>query len=194
MERPSHPPEWSVRPERSNLSDYSLESHSTLVASPYSPPHYRSGYQPIAGVPEEDTSYRGAEASPPSKNIGATFRERAEGHGLGIENLQTQRRTSLPRVPVGRKSPGSAAWADPVLSPSSTRVGNESSRETGKPFDYDPGDLGHSRSAASLFEPFNADLEEERLNKKGAFATVKSYDPPGTLPVPKAFLVYGQCW
>lgn len=162
------------------MSDYSIESNPTSYSSPRSPTLHRPGYQPIATVPEEDTSYRGADASPQITDIGATFRDRARGRGLAIDNVDTQRRVSVARVPVGSKSPGGSTWAEPLLSPSSTRVGHESSRTLNGQFEHESGDLGHTKSAASLFQPFNADLEHEDLNKKASMATMRSYDPPGT--------------
>lgn len=178
MDRHFDLPSFTIKPEqRSTLPDYSVESNPTSFSPPqYPPTHRRSGYQPIATVQEDDTSYRGAEA-------GTTFRDRARGRGLAIENVETQRRMSTARVPVGSKSPGAgtSAWVDPVLSPSSTRVGNESSRTLNGQFEHESGDLGQNpnRSSASLFQPFNADLEQEDLNKKPSMATIRSYDPPG---------------
>lgn len=99
---------------------------------------------------------------------------RPHDHALAIENPEPYRRMSVAREPIASTTPGNSTWADSVLSPSSNRLGNESSQTLEGQFEHELGDLGPSRSAASLFQPLNADLEHEHLSKKASLATIGS--------------------
>lgn len=165
-------PVRSHKPERSNVSDYSLDSTPTVVASPTSPVHHRPGYQRISSLAEEDTAYRGAEAtSSPSNNRERNPREGSHEHGLAIENVHTQPRMSIQRVgkssPMTPATPGSI---DPLLSPSSSRTGGDlrgmkSHFEEVEEDEEDHG-LRHGRSNSSFCKPFAADSEHETLHKR----------------------------
>lgn len=179
MDESSGAPDRTLKAERSNVSDYSLESTPTVVASPTSPAYHRPGYTRISSLAEEETAYRGAAADTSSNSQGKDSREDTYEHGLAIENLSTQRRTSLQQSGVKSKAGSvSPAFVDPLLSPSSSRAGKkyrilESHLEDDE---EDQGDLGHGRSRASLFEPFTAESEQETLHRKTPSG---SYEPPG---------------
>lgn len=163
--------------------DYSVGSTPTLISSPLSPIHHRSGYRPIAALPQEDTAYAGAQTRPDRDMVGGSYRARAENHGLAIENLDTQPIVSISRVPVGGRSPRVVSMgADSLLSPSSTRLGRDSSQSLNKEFEDEMGDLGRSRSTSRLYQPFMADSELEDLNKRNPADTIRSSDSPSMWP------------
>ena len=68
--------------------------------------------------------------------------------------------------------------ADSLLSPSSTRLGRDSSQSLNKEFEDEMGDLGRSHSTSRLFQPFMADSELEDLNRKNPADTIRSSDSP----------------
>lgn len=170
----------NLRKEPSNISDYSAASTSTLVPSPQSPFPHRSAYQPIAPLPEEeDISYKGAEPSPYNGNTGGTFAERSQAFGLGI-NVDSNRRASSARVPVGSKaSPGTPGGYDP-LSSVPTDVGEQQHMEgMGFPFDDDHVIRGNNPSNPSMYQSFTPNSEHEGLHKKSLSPTIRRIDPSG---------------
>lgn len=176
-------PKKSHKPERSNVSDYSLNSTPTIVASPTLPVHHRPGYHRIFTLAEEDTAYRGAEThSSPSNSREKNPSKGLHEHGLDIENVHTQPRMSIQRVAVGNKSgqvtPATSGSHDLLLSPSSSRTEGDF-RGMKIHFEDDDNDhhnLHHDRSNTSLFEPFTAESEHESLHKN---SPLRSSGPSG---------------
>lgn len=160
-------------------SDYSLDSSSTIAASPGSPVHYRPGYHRITSLNEVDTSYKrlGSEVptserddqleSSPSFGIAAQdFEGSSHGHGLGIGNVETRRPQSIPRAVLGGNNNPSPLAADPLLSPSSTRIGRDSPGldRRFKEDELDHGERGPNESNPAVYEPFTASSDHERLH------------------------------
>ena len=170
----------TLRKEPSDISNFSADSTPTLIPSPQSPFYNRAAYQPIAPLPEEeDISYKGAEQLRQDENTGMTFAERSQTFGLGID-LDTNRRTSVPRVPVGSKaSPGTPLAYDPLLSPP-TVVGDEH-HPGGMGFSYDDEHVlrGINKSNPSMYQSFTPNSEHEALHKKSLSSTIKRIDPSG---------------
>ena len=88
MEHNSDQADRLLRQPSSHLSDYSLNSNSTLVTSPTSPPLHRYGHSRENSATEEGTSGHGAGVS------------QQIDHGLGITNINKQNRASITRKPV----------------------------------------------------------------------------------------------
>lgn len=167
----------SLNPKR---SDYSLDSTPTIAASPESPVHHRPGYHRITSLNEVDTSYRrpGVDISggdtqlEPVSSLAVPhkgFGQSSQGRGLGIGNVDTPRLSSVSRVAVGSKSsPSPPPSADPLLSPSSTRVGRDFRGLETHSEDDEPDYGGHRRndSNPAVFEPFTASSDQERLHRK----------------------------
>lgn len=86
---------------------------------------------------------------------------------LGIENVDTNRRASLARVPVGSKStPETPGAYDPLLSPPIHLDGRHLGGK-GSPYDDDRDTIGHNQSNPSMFQSYTADSEHERLHQGG---------------------------
>lgn len=170
----------ALRKEPSDIFNFSADSTPTLIPSPQSPFYNRAAYQPIAPLPEEeDISYKGAEQLRQDENAGRTFAERSQTFGLGID-VDTNRRTSVPRVPVGSKaSPGTPLPYDPLLSPP-TVVGDEP-HSGGMGFAYDEEHVlrGNNQSNLSMYQSFMPNSEHEALHKKSLSSTIKRIDPSG---------------
>ena len=190
----------SHKPERSNVSDYSLDSIATIVASPTSstsPLHHRPGYHRISSLAEEDTAYRGAQIhSSPSKSQENDTSGSPHKHGLAIENVHTEPRMSIQRGGMRKQSgpvtPGTPASVEPLLSPSSSRTGADL-RDMKSHFEDDEDahhDLHHGRSNTSMFEPFTTDSEHEFLNKK---TPLGSSGPSGTWLSSKIIALRSHC-
>ena len=148
MEHNSDQAAGLLRQASSHLSDYSLNSNSTLVTSPTSPPLYRHGHRRENSVIEEDVSDHGAGLS------------HQDGHGLGISGLSEQKRVSITRKPVesqsSSQSPGSA---DLLLSPKSVcRTGEDR-------FDDEQEENLRSDSKLSSHPPFTANSDREPLKE-----------------------------
>lgn len=149
MEHKSDQAATLLRQPSSHLSDYSLNSNSTLVTSPSSPPLHRPGYRRAGSVIVEVTS--SYEAGVPQQH----------GHGLGISGLSEQKRESITGKPITSKSisvnPGSA---DLLLSPMSTyRTGEDG-------FDDEQEGNLHSDPNLSSHQPFTANSDREPLQKR----------------------------
>lgn len=183
------------RPPNLKRSDYSLDSSSTIAASPGSPVHHRPGYHRITSLNEVDTSYerlrvdasdRDAQVES-SSSLGIAGKGFGESSGLGIGNLDIRRPMSVPRVTVGSKSsPSPPPSADPLLSPSSRR-GERDSRGLERHFEEDEmeyGEHGRNGSHPAAFEPFTASSDHERLNgttPPTAEMHIRSQEPTGRI-------------
>lgn len=170
----------AFRKEPSDISNFSASSTPTLIPSPQSPLHNRAAYQPIAPLPEEeDISYKGVEHSQHNENVGRPSAQRSQSFGLGI-NVDTNRRTSVAKVPVGSKaSPGIPLPYDPLLSPP-TDIGDQQ-HLGGMGYSYDDERLlrGNNQSNPSMYQSFTPNSEHEVLHKKSLSSTFKRTDPSG---------------
>ena len=168
-------------------SDSSLDSTPTIVASPGSPVHHRPGYHRITSLNEVDTSYQRAEgnssdrdAQLESSSLGVAGKGfgSSQGRGLGIGNVEVRR-----PLAVGSKDGlNTPLSADPLLSPSSSRVGRNSPH--GERHFEDEGihyDHGQNGSNPAVFEPFTASSDHERLHRKTPSATETHVEPFGRL-------------
>ena len=148
MEHDSDQADGLLRQPSSRLSDYSLNSNSTLVPSPSSPPLHRHDHLRADSAVEEDASDQGADVS------------QQDGHGLGISSLVEQKRVSISRKPVGSKRrSANSGTADLLLSPMvAYRVGDDRA-------DQEPEEIFRTQSNPSLHQPFTADSDCEPLHK-----------------------------
>ena len=134
------------RQPSSQLSDYSLNSNSTLIASPSSPPLYRDGHHPTKSIVEEEGS-----------DIGAAMSQQ-DSYGLGISNSNEKNRASISRKPVANEaSPGSA---DLLLSSMSTDPPEEDR------FDEEQDENLHGDANLSSHQPFTANSDREPLKRR----------------------------
>ena len=144
MEYTSDQSDGLLRQASSHLSECSINSNSTLVDSPSSPPLLRHGYRRANSSIEEDSWVHGAD------------KPQHDGHGLGISYPNEHKRVPTARKPVASKgSPGSV---DLLLSPMSAYRSGEDR------FDDDREETLHSGSNLSLHQPFtpNSDCEPLR--------------------------------
>ena len=149
MEHNSDQADRLLRQPSSHLSDYSLNSNSTLVTSPTSPPLHRHGHSREASATEDDTCGHGAGVSQQS------------GHGLGISNVNEQKRVSITRKPVeGRTSSTKSLSPDLLFSPISAP------RQRGIRFDDEHEDNVHNDSDVPSHQPFTANSDLEPLDKR----------------------------
>ena len=161
--------------ESSDLSDYTVDSTSTVVETPVSaltpgsPFKHRPGYRRIASLNDQDTAYRGSTYKPHRS-------EESNGHGLGIKNLER-----LPFASPGEGShPATPGSANPLLSPASVQ-----SQKAYRPLD-DPISEGNevweeSYARTEPYQPFVVDSETESLRRHTTGPTVQSFEPPGML-------------
>ena len=161
-------------------SDYSLDSSSTIAASPGSPVQHRPGYHRITSLNEVDTSYKrsGSGVHNPEKEdqrelsssfgiASKDFEGSSQGHGLGIENVETRRPHSIPPATFGSHNKRSTHLsANPLLSPSSTQIGRDSPGldQRFQEDELDQGDHGRNESNPAVYEPFTASSDHERLH------------------------------
>lgn len=143
--------ETSLRQQSSILSDYSIGSTSTVVASPTSPSFRRPGYHRVPTTVEEGVV-------PSVDRVLHTSSD--NGRGLGIVNLESPKHSSVSRVPVGSKSsPGTPGSVDPLISPVSAK--------SAYPEDDTPrDDQADDAAPSNPYQPFSVDSERERLNGK----------------------------
>ena len=142
MEHNSDQADRLLRQPSSHLSDYSLNSNSTFVTSPTSPPLHRHGHSREASATEDDTS---------------------GGHGLGISNINEQKRASITRKPVeGRTSSTKSLSPDLLFSPTSA------ARQRQIRFDDEHADNVHNDSDVPSHQPFTAGSDLERLDKRSS--------------------------
>ena len=148
MEHTSDQADGLLRQPSSHLSECSINSNSTLVDSPSSPPLLRHGYRRANSTFEEDSLDHEADKS------------QHDGHGLGISYLNEHKRVSTARKPVASKgSPGSV---DLLLSPMSAYRSGEDR------FDDDREETLHSGSNLSSHQPFTPNSDCEPLRKSFA--------------------------
>ena len=174
-----------LRTETSNLSDYTVDSNSTVVQSPdtprspSSPVHHRPGYRRIASLTEEDTAYHvGQHSRHVSESALGTWTQ-GYGQGLGIRNLKSLPETSAARVPIGSKSnPSTPGSAKSRLSPSSGQF-QRGYNSLNSPIAEDSDTWEDNGSKASLYQPFAAESEEESLRKQPSVPATHSFEPSG---------------
>lgn len=168
----------SLRPEPSDISDYSVGSNSTVVASPPSPIQQRAAYRRVSSLGGEDFSYTGAGTLHHEEgDVGGSSHAR----GLGIENVNSARQPSVRRAPIGSKSePHTPQATDTLLSPPSAQLGQSHASKMDDQSQYDQEDLAFGRfSTPSLSQPFSASSESESLHKKNMSTSFESYEPSG---------------
>ena len=145
MEHTSDQADGLLRQPSSHLSECSINSNSTLVDSPSSPPLLRHGYRRANSAVEEDSLDHGADKS------------QHDGHGLGIQYPSEHKGVSTASKPVISK--GSPGPADSLLSPMSAyRLGEDR-------FDDDREEILHSGSNFSSHQPFTPNSDCEPLRK-----------------------------
>ena len=151
MEHNSDQADRLLRQPSSHLSDYSLNSNSTLITSPTSPPLHRHGHSRENSATEEDTSGHGAGVSQQS------------GYGLGITNINEQERASVIRKPVeGRTSSTKSLSTELLLSPISA------ARQREIRFDDEHEENVHNDSDVPSHQPFTANSDREPLDKRSS--------------------------
>lgn len=152
MEQDSDQNDGLLRQPSSHLSECSLNSNTTLVDSPSSPPVHRHGYYRANSAIEDESSDHGASLP------------QHDGNGLGISILNEQKRVSIAREPISAKgSPGST---DLLLTPMSAYRPREDR------FDQDREETLHSDSNLSPQRPFTPNSDREPLKKSFASTEV----------------------
>ena len=147
----------SLRQPSSTLSEDSFESNSTLIASPISTSFRRPGYARVPSVVEEGPVPSVDEVLQPSSD---------HSRGLGIANIDTQKRSRISRVPVGTKaSPGTPSSADRLLSPASSKSVHKAYHDEGSPYERNAPEATYTPEP-NLYQPFAADSDRERLHQK----------------------------
>ena len=151
MEHDSDQADGLLRPPSSQLSDYSLNSNTTLVNSPSSPPLHRHSYRRAdSAVAEKDSSDHAAGVS------------QHDGHGLGISSLDEQKRMSTARNSVAWES--NSGSPDFLLSSMSEyRSGKDCCDDEQKEI-HCPGDPD-----LASHQPFTANSDHEPLQKSFAY-------------------------
>lgn len=158
MEASDNHTEIPLRQQNSILSDYSIGSTATVVASPSSPSFRRPGYHRVPSTVEEGVV----------PSVGVLHPTNDNTHGLGIVNLESPKRSSVSRVPVGSKSsPGTPGSVDPLLSPVSAKSAyrhqlddNAQGNDPENPDDPD------DAAPSNPYQSFTVGSERERLNGK----------------------------
>lgn len=146
-----------LRQQSSTLSDDSFASNSTLLASPTTTSIRRPGYNRVPSVVEEDPVPSVDEVLQPSSD---------HNRGLGIANIDTQKRSTISRVPVGSKaSPGTPGSTDPLLSPASSKSTHKVHHNEDSPYERIAREASYTPEP-NLYQPFAADSDRERLHKK----------------------------
>ncbi|KAI9812629.1 MAG: hypothetical protein M1827_004618 [Pycnora praestabilis] len=164
-----------LRKDSSDLSNVTFDLSPSHMVSPSTSIH-RIPFK--RNVSEASATARGYEDRPLDEGdtVKAIAGDSAVDRGLGIAfDTNSPRRTSIPRVPVGFRSPHTPGSADPLLSPPSYR--NDLNRDPKDPNGHDGGDpsydtpgqrqLGQSSSASlhsSIHQPFVASPDTEALN------------------------------
>ena len=167
---PSSPP---LPQETSNLSDYTVDSASTVVNTPSSvhtpgsPIHHRTSYRRLASFNDQDTAYYGSDNLPKPS-------ESPKEYGLGIKNLKP---LSMPSQ-TALSSPSTASSVHPLSYPpliQSRRdyqlVSDPSKEDNGEWVDYP--------SEADPSQPFVADSETEGLRNQTTAPAAQNYEPTG---------------
>ena len=171
MDREPEQSENLLREADTTPSTNSIGSNSTVVATPSSPVHPRPGYHRLNSLAEQLTSFH--ETPSHQDYINTAY----EGHGLGISVEDGQKRTSIPRVPVGSKtSPTSPRSPNPLPSPNLARLGGK----TYRPLENQPeGDerygTPYNPSTPSLHQAFGASSEVEGLRPQAPAANSRDF-------------------
>ena len=148
MDHTSDQADGLLRQPSSHLSECSINSNSTLVDPPSSPPLLRHGYRRANSAIDEGSLVHGGE------------KPYHDSHGLGISYLNEHDRVSIARKPVPSKgSPGSD---DILLSPMSAY------RSRKDRFDDDGEETLHTGSNLSLHQPFTPNSDSEPLQESFA--------------------------
>ena len=158
-------------------SNYSLDSNSTVVATPTSPAYRRPGHQRLTSSADTDATHP---STGKYRRDDEEFEDDAAAQGLAIQNVETATRVSMQRVPVVAKTtPATPRSTDTVSSPLSSRFSTRSTPLYDGISGSSQGILQPKGSKPLLHEPFVADTELEHLNKKPSVSTIRSIDPPG---------------
>lgn len=164
---------------RSHRSNFSVDSDSTLISAPLSPNYHHSGYRPISALPEEDTAYRGSDASPSNAKAQGRYSEGPQGHGLGIANVDTQTEGAIAKMYVGGKSSSnSPAVVDPLLSSPSSQPGTADLSSTEAP-SKDTKESFRPNQSTPSFQTFKADSEHEMLHRNTPSSNFTVVKPSG---------------
>ena len=151
--------ETPLRQQRSTLSDHSIGSNSTIAVSPVSSSIRRPGYHRIPSVVEEDVV---------SSVDGVSHPSRKHRHGLGIANIDVQKRSSTTRVPVGSKaSPSTPSSADTLLSPDFAKPAFRSHRKGGSGDEREERDYPYELGGSN---PDQTTSDRERLHQQSPSA------------------------
>ncbi|SLM38744.1 hypothetical protein LPUS_09061 [Lasallia pustulata] len=160
-------------------SNYSLDSNSTVVATPTSPANRRPGYHRLTSSADTGATHPGTGEY---YRDDEEFGDDAAAQGLAIQNVETATRISMQRVPVVAKTtPATPRSTDTVSSPLSSRFSTRSTPVYDGISGSSHGNLQSKGSKPSLHEPFVADTELRHLNKKPSASTIRSIDPSGPL-------------
>lgn len=174
---PDKPPP-TLRHESSIVSDYSVDSNSTIVGSPPSPIQHRAGYRRVSSIGGGDFSYKGAGTSSQHDD---SVDGRSYARGLGIDNVNSAQQASVQKAFSGSKSEAHTPKStDTLLSPPSAQLGLSYTRDTDERAQDSYADFSFSQfSTPSLPQPFLADSEFESLNKQNASASLRPHDNSG---------------
>ena len=153
--------------QSSTLSDSSVGSSSTVVASPTSlssPTVHRPGYRRVSSIAEEDEALL---MDSKSTDI--------ENQGLGLTFLDSPKRISTSRVPVGSKSsPTESASVsgspNPLVSPSFLKSGPSSYHHLRNLSGATGEDTVYRGSNTTFPQAFTVNSEYESLHKKSSSA------------------------
>ena len=171
MDTPSDQKQSLLRGQSSTLSDGSIGSNSTVVASPTtpkSPISHRSAYRRVGSIPEGIASY----IETPTHQDTLT-----EGHGLGLENVETEKRASLPRKPVGKSSsPATPNATDSLLSPTLAKLSGKSYSPGEAPDDAVEGDGIYTHPNSSPYQPYSPNNDRERLHTRNVSGNTLNYE------------------
>lgn len=165
--------------ESSDISAFSRDSSSTIVASPISAFQFRPGYRRVASVQEEDIP--NDLMGPPQFEVNRNS-QNSTAHGLGIENVGITKGLSIP--PVSRAASKTSksslsdttASKDALLSPDSARLWKEVQGPEGH-FEDDREGFPYDGSTPSLYQPYTADSETANFPGKVPSATWQSVGP-----------------
>jgi len=171
MDSPSEQKESLLQQQSSILSDVSFGSNSTVVASPSTPKSpiiHRPRYQRVGSLAEEITSDHESPSHQDTLN---------EGHGLGIKNLDIQKREPLLGVPIGSKgSPSTPGARESLLSPTLAKLSGKIYPPIEARYDGVEGDGAYIHSNSSQYQPFSTDDDRERLHTRTAPGNTMSYE------------------
>ena len=167
---PSNPP---LRQETSNLSDYTVDSTSTVVNTPSSvhtpgsPIHHRTSYRRLASSNDHDTAYHGLDNPPkPSESL--------QEYGLGIKKLKA---LSMPSH-TALSSPSTPPSVHPLSYPPLIQSRRDY-QLLSDPNKEDNGEWVDYPSEADSRQPFVADSENEGLRNQTTAPAVQDFELTG---------------